>query len=196
MIRHLLHNWWAVALRGVVALLFGVTALVWPGITITALILLFGAFALVDGIFAIVALLFGGGKREWGAQLFESLISIGAGLVALVLPGLTAVAFVFILAAWAVLSGVFQIVMAIRLRAEIRGEWLLGLGGLLSVVVGIVFFARPAVGLLSSVWVLGLYAVMFGVLLIVLGFRLRGFRQRLGAGRQPLGSEPAASGRS
>lgn len=194
MVRHLLDNWWALALRGLVAVLFGITALVWPGITLTALIVLFGAFALVDGIFAIVALLFGGGTRDWGAQLFESLISIGAGVIALVWPGLTAVAFVFVIAAWAVLSGVFQIVMAVRLRKEITNEWLLGLGGVLSALLGIVFFARPAVGLLSSVWVLGLYAVLFGAVLIVLGFRLRSVRGRLRDARQQLRSGPTASG--
>lgn len=193
MFRMMMDNWWAMALRGLFAVLFGITALVWPAITVATVIVLFGVFALLEGIFGIVALLFGGGKREWGVQLVEGIVSIAAGLIALLWPGITVAAFVFLIAAWAVLSGVFQVVMAIRLRQEITNEWLLGLGGVLSVLLGVLFFARPAVGVLSSVWVLGLYAILFGVALLVLGFRLRGLRKRLDDRRERLGTGPTAS---
>ena len=180
-------NWWAIVLRGVVGLLFGVAALVWPALTLTVLLALFAAFTLVDGAFALVAVLFGRAKGRWWVQLVEGLISIAAGLVTLAVPGLTAVAFVLVVAAWAVLSGIFRIVMAIRLRKEIDNEWLLALGGVLSLVLGIVFFARPGVGILSMVWVLGLYALLFGLTLIVLGFRLRGLKGRIERGVEALG---------
>ncbi|MDT3682311.1 MAG: DUF308 domain-containing protein [Truepera sp.] len=180
-------NWWAIVLRGVVGLLFGVAALVWPALTLTVLLALFAAFALVDGAFALVAVLFGRAEGRWWVQLVEGLISIAAGLVTLAVPGLTAVAFVLVVAAWAVLSGIFRIVMAIRLRKEIDNEWLLALGGVLSLVLGIVFFARPGVGILSMVWVLGLYALLFGLTLIVLGFRLRGLKGRIERGVEALG---------
>jgi len=185
-------NWWAIVLRGVVGLLFGIAALVWPSLTVTVLLALFAAFVLVDGAFALVALLFGRAEGRWWVQLFEGLISIAAGLVTLAVPGLTAVVFVLIIAAWAVLSGILRIVMAIRLRKEIDNEWTLALGGVLSLVVGIIFFARPGVGILSLVWVLGLYAVLFGSMMIVLGFRLRGLRGRIERGLEDLGSGPAA----
>ncbi|MFA5567794.1 MAG: DUF308 domain-containing protein [Trueperaceae bacterium] len=180
-------NWWAIVLRGVVGLLFGIAALVWPALTLTVLLALFAAFALVDGAFALVAVLFGRAEGRWWVQLVEGLISIAAGLVTLAVPGLTAVAFVLVVAAWAVLSGIFRIVMAIRLRKEIDNEWLLALGGVLSLVLGIVFFARPGVGILSMVWVLGLYALLFGLTLIVLGFRLRGLKGRIERGVEALG---------
>ncbi|HRN18882.1 MAG TPA: DUF308 domain-containing protein [Trueperaceae bacterium] len=180
-------NWWAIVLRGVVGLLFGVAALVWPALTLTVLLALFAAFTLVDGAFALVAVLFGRAEGRWWVQLVEGLISIAAGLVTLAVPGLTAVAFVLVVAAWAVLSGIFRIVMAIRLRKEIDNEWLLALGGVLSLVLGIVFFARPGVGILSMVWVLGLYALLFGLTLIVLGFRLRGLKGRIERGVEALG---------
>lgn len=196
MVRMLLQNWWAVALRGVVAVLFGIMALALPALTVTTLVILFGAFALVDGVFALFALIFGKRRSQLVVQLVEALISILAGLVALAMPGLTALAFLFVIAAWAVLSGIFQVVMAVRLRKEIDNEWLLALGGVLSVILGIVFFARPGVGVLSLAWLLGVYAVVFGIVLVALGFRLRGLRGRLQGRLEELDGGPGTLGSS
>lgn len=196
MVRMLLQNWWAVALRGVVAVLFGIMALALPALTVTTLVILFGAFALVDGVFALFALIFGKRRSQLVVQLVEALISILAGLVALAMPGLTALAFLFVIAAWAVLSGIFQVVMAVRLRKAIDNEWLLALGGVLSVILGIVFFARPGVGVLSLAWLLGVYAVVFGIVLVALGFRLRGLRGRLQGRLEELDGGPGTLGSS
>lgn len=196
MVRMLLQNWWAVALRGVVAVLFGIMALALPALTVTTLVILFGAFALVDGVFALCALIFGKRRSQLVVQLVEALISILAGLVALAMPGLTALAFLFVIAAWAVLSGIFQVVMAVRLRKAIDNEWLLALGGVLSVILGIVFFARPGVGVLSLAWLLGVYAVVFGIVLVALGFRLRGLRGRLQGRLEELDGGPGTLGSS
>jgi uncharacterized membrane protein HdeD (DUF308 family) len=163
------------ALRGVIAILFGLAALLRPGIALEALILLFGAYALVDGVFAIVGV-FGGtrsGTPRW-LLLVEGIVSILAGLIALVVPGLAAVALLYLVAAWAVVTGLAQIATAIRLRQEIRGEWALILGGILSVLFGLLLAVLPRVGILSLIWLIGAYAVAFGVLLLITAFQVRG----------------------
>jgi uncharacterized membrane protein HdeD (DUF308 family) len=168
-------HWWALALRGVIAILFGLAALLRPGIALEALILLFGAYALVDGVFAIVGV-FGGtrsGTPRW-LLLVEGIVSILAGLIALVVPGLAAVALLYLVAAWAVVTGLAQIATAIRLRQEIRGEWALILGGILSVLFGLLLALLPGVGILSLIWLIGAYAVAFGVLLLITAFQVRG----------------------
>ena len=168
-------HWWAISLRGAIAILFGLAALLRPGIALAALILLFGAYALVDGVFAIVGV-FGGtrsGTPRW-LLFIEGVVSILAGLIAFILPGLTAIALLYLIAAWAIITGIAEISTAIRLRQEIRGEWALILGGILSVVFGLLLAVLPGVGILSLVWLIGVYAVAFGVLLLVTGFRVRG----------------------
>ena len=163
------------ALRGVITILFGLAALLRPGIALEALILLFGAYALVDGVFAIVGV-FGGtrsGTPRW-LLLVEGIVSILAGLIALVVPGLAAVALLYLVAAWAVVTGLAQIATAIRLRQEIRGEWALILGGILSVLFGLLLALLPGVGILSLIWLIGAYAVAFGVLLLITAFQVRG----------------------
>lgn len=170
----LAQNWWAVALRGLIAVLFGVVAIVWPGITLGALVLLFGAFALVDGVFTVIAAIRRVGEyARWWMLLIEGLVGIGAGIIAIVWPGLTTLALLYIIAFWAILTGAFEIIAAIRLRKEIEGELLLGLGGLLSIIFGIVLIAFPISGALAVVWLIGIYAIIFGVFLIGLGLRLR-----------------------
>src|ERR671921_1059528 len=168
-------NWWLLALRGLAAMVFGVLAFVWPGITLWALVLLFGAYMLVDGIFAIVAAVRAAGREaRWWLLLIEGVLGVLAGLVAALWPGLSALALLYFIAAWAIVTGIFEIVGAIRLRREIEGEWALILGGALSVLFGVLLIVIPApAGILSLVWLIGAYAVAFGVLLLILAFRLR-----------------------
>lgn len=178
-------NWWAVVLRGVAAIIFGILALAMPGITLAALVLLFGAYAVVDGIFNIVAAVSGRtGASRWWALLLSGVVSIAAGLVAFFMPGLTVFALVVLVGAWAIVHGMLDIVAAIRLREEIDDEWWLGLSGAISIVFGVLLLLVPAAGALAMVLWLGAYALVGGVVLLVLGVRLRGWREE--ASRPPL----------
>ena len=167
-------HWWALGIRGLIAVLFGLAALLRPDIALGALILLFGAYALVDGVFAIVGVFGGtrGGTPRW-VLLIEGVVGVLAGLVAFVLPGMTALALLYLIAAWSIVTGIFEAATAIRLRREIRGEWALVAGGVVSVIFGIVLAVLPMVGILSLVWLVGVYAIAFGVLLIITAFRVR-----------------------
>jgi uncharacterized membrane protein HdeD (DUF308 family) len=170
----LTRNWWLVVLRGVLAVLFGLTAFVWPGITWVVLVLMFGIYTLVDGVVAIgTGLSRTKDSPRWWAFLVEGLISIGAAAVALIWPELTAFFMVLLIAGWAVLTGILEIVAAIRLRHEINNEWLLALGGIVSVGLGVLLFLQPVAGGIAIIWTVAAYAVIFGVLLIALGFRLK-----------------------
>ena len=169
-------HWWALALRGAIAILFGLAALLRPGIALEALILLFGAYALVDGVFAIVGVFGGtrGGTPRW-LLFIEGIASILVGLIAFVLPGLTAILFLYLIAIWAIITGVSEIAMAIRLRREIRGEWALIVGGAFSVLFGVILAViGPIAGLLSLIWLIGVYAVAFGILMLITAFQVRG----------------------
>lgn len=168
-------HWWVLAIRGGIAILFGLAALLRPGLALEALILLFGAYALVDGVFSIVGVFDGtrSGTPRW-LLFLEGVVSILAGLIAFVLPGLTAVALLYLIAIWAVITGFAEIATAIRLRNEIRGEWALIAGGAVSVVFGVILAALPAVGILSLIWLIGIYAIAFGILLLITAFRVRG----------------------
>ena len=169
-------NWWALLLRGIAAVLFGLAALFWPGLTLYVLVIFFGAYVLVDSVFAIAAGIRGSGGRGW-LLLAEGVLGVLAGLVALFWPGISALVLLYVIAAWAIFTGILKVVMAISLRREIENEWLMILSGVLSVVFGVVLGALPGVGLLSLVWLVGIYALIFGVALIVLGFRVRGHRR-------------------
>ncbi len=171
-------NWWAIALRGLAAVLFGLAALIWPGLTVRVLILLFGAYVLVDGIFAVIGSIRAAERhRRWWPHLIEGVAGIVVGLIAFFLPGLTAVALLFLIAAWAIVIGIFEIIAAIQLRHVISTEWLLGLGGIASLAFAILLIARPGVGALAVVWIIGAYAITFGVILLALAFRLRGLER-------------------
>ena len=149
----LARNWWALVLRGLFAVLFGIMALAWPGITLGALVLLYGAYALADGVFAIAAVMAGRtGGRPWWSLLVEGLVGIAVGIMTFAWPGITALVLLYLIAAWAVVTGIFEIVAAIRLREEIRGEWLLALSGILSILFGLalVDLARRGGGGASS----------------------------------------------
>lgn len=178
----LARNWWALVLRGLFAILFGLAAFAWPGITLGALVLLYGAYALVDGTFAVAAAVVGRTRGlPWWAMLAEGLFGIAVGVVTFLWPGITLFVLLCLIAAWAVATGAFEIVAAVRLRKEIEGEWVLALSGVLSVLLGLGLIVAPGVWTLAVVWLLGAYAIAFGVLLLVLGFRLRGWSRRIRA---------------
>ena len=170
-------NWGMVALRGIAAILFGVLALLLPGITLLALVLLFGSYAIVDGVLNIVAALRGrAGQRAWWVLLLEGLVSVAAGVVTFAIPGLTALMLVYVIGAWAIITGVLEIVAAIRLRKEITNEWWLILSGALSVVFGVLVMIAPGAGALAMVLWIGAYSIVFGALLLGLALRLRNWR--------------------
>jgi uncharacterized membrane protein HdeD (DUF308 family) len=180
----LVRNWWALALRGLAAIVFGLIAFLAPGFMVLWLALLFGAYALVDGVFAIIAGVRAAQRHErWWPFALEGLLSLVVGVVALVMPVAAALALLYLVAVWAIVTGVFRISAAVRLRKEIQGEWLLILNGALSVLLGILIVARPAAGLVTLVWVLGVYAMVYGIILVGLAFKLRGHRHRAGAAR-------------
>jgi uncharacterized membrane protein HdeD (DUF308 family) len=170
-------HWWAFALRGVVAILFGVLAFAWPGVTLTVLVLFWGAFALVDGVLALVAAFRTDHDHRWGL-LLEGVVGIGAGIVTFVWPGLTALVLLYIIAVWALLTGVLELVAAVRLRKLIQNEWWLALSGIASVLFGVVLLAAPGAGAVAVVWLIAAYAIVFGVLNLALALRLHGMGQR------------------
>lgn len=168
-------NWWLLLLRGIISMAFGVVALFWPGATLLSLIFLWGAFALADGAFSLWAAITGrvgdNASRWWLA--LAGLAGIAAGIIAWVWPGPTAVALLLLIAAWAIVTGVMQVWGAIKLRKEIEGEWLLGLTGLLSVLLGIILLLQPVAGALAVVWWIGAFAIIMGIAYIGLSLRLR-----------------------
>ena len=180
----LAQSWWALALRGLVAILFGLAALFWPGLILAVLIVLFGLYALVDGVFAIIAAFrsSGHGMRR-PLLLIEGVIGILFGILALFWPGLTALTLVYIVAFWVILSGIARIVMAVMLRREIENEWSIALSGVLSVILGIVLLFLPGAGLLAYVWLIGILALAVGIALIYYAFRVRGQQRTSGSSR-------------
>jgi uncharacterized membrane protein HdeD (DUF308 family) len=167
-------NWWLVVLRGVGGVLFGVLTFMAPGISLAALVLLFGAYAFADGVLAIVtAIRRRASVDRWWVFLIEGLVGIAAGVFTVLWPGITALALVYLISGWAVVTGVLEILAAIRLRKVIAGEWLLALSGILSIVFGAVIALFPGAGALTLVAWIGAYAIVFGALLIALGIRLR-----------------------
>jgi uncharacterized membrane protein HdeD (DUF308 family) len=180
MFTQLFRNWWMFAVRGVAAIIFGALALIWPGQTLQALVLVFGAFALVDGIFAIIV---GIAARQdferWWAVVLEGVAGVVIGLVTFFWPNITGLALLYLIATWAIVTGIFEIVAAIQLRRVITGEWMMILGGVLSIIFGVLLFVFPTSGAISLVWVIGFYAIVFGISEIVFAFRLRGLAREL-----------------
>lgn len=172
MINMFAKNWWVFALRGLFAIIFGVLAFVWPEATITALVLIFGAYAVVDGLLSAYTG-FTDPNYRWWVGLLEGIVGVAAGLVAFFYPGLTAIALVYLVAVWAILTGAFEIWGAIKLREEIKGEWLLALSGVASIAFGLLLAFFPGMGVLTLVWLIAGYAIIFGVMTIMLAFRLR-----------------------
>ena len=172
-------HWWALALRGVVAILFGLLTFAVPGITLAVIVILFGAYALVDGFVAIVsAVRAAHGHGRWGAFLVEGIVGILAGLVTFFMPILTLAVLVYLVAAWAIVTGLLEIVAAFRLRRYVTGEWLLVLAGIASVIFGVLVFWAPLTGAVVIAWWFGAYVLIFGILLLVLAFRLRSLQAR------------------
>ena len=175
MLDRMSRDWWIIALQGVAALLFGVVALLWPGITLLALVFLFAAYALVDGVLALVSGIRrgDGGRPDWW-RVARGIVGIAAGIVAFVMPGITAFVLLIVIAAWAIVSGAIELVAAYQLRNVIRGEWLLALDGVVAIIFGVVLIAFPSAGALAVVWLIGAFAIVSGVILLALAMRLRG----------------------
>ena len=178
-------NWWSLVIRGVAGILLGVITIIAPEITFHALVLLFGAYALIDGVTGFAGAWRAARARDrWGALLLQGIAGIVAAAVTILWPGITALALVLVIAAWAIVTGVLQTIAAIRLRRHISGEWLLVLGGILSVAFGALITIAPLAGaLVIAIWV-GAYALVFGALLIGLGFKLRSWNRGFD-GRSP-----------
>jgi uncharacterized membrane protein HdeD (DUF308 family) len=170
----LARNWWLLALRGLAGVLFGILAFIWPGITLVALVFLFGAFALVNGVLSLIlARNAPKGFPRFGSLILGGILGIAAGIITFFLPGITALGLLIMIAAWAIATGILEIVAAIKLRKVITNEWLWVLAGILSVIFGVLLLLQPAAGALVLVWWIGAYALVFGIVLMILAFRLR-----------------------
>ena len=174
-LRTMSEHWWVVLLRGILGILFGVMAYTWPGLTVLILVTIWGAYALVDGIVELVA----GIRGKWGSLILLGLLGIVAGIIALLRPGVAALALLWVIAIWAIVAGVMQISAAIRLRKEVQGEWLWILSGILTIALGVLFLARPGEGILSVTWLIATLAIVWGILLVMLSFKLKGMKGRL-----------------
>jgi uncharacterized membrane protein HdeD (DUF308 family) len=167
-------RWWTLVLRGVAAVIFGILTFLAPGASLFALVLLFGAYAIANGVINLVlAARTPAGETRWGSLVFESIASIVAGALTLFWPGITALVLLFVIAGWAIATGIAQVVAAVRLRKQIRGEWLLALAGVLSIAFGVLLLLFPGAGALAVIIWIGAYAIVIGALLIALGVRLR-----------------------
>jgi uncharacterized membrane protein HdeD (DUF308 family) len=177
---NLTRNWWLLLLRGLAAIAFAIMTWIWPGLTIAVFVLLFGAFAFADGVLGIWGAITGpkGDRNRW-LLLLWGIVGLAAGALAILAPGLVAASFVFLIAGWAILTGILQIVAAIRLREAIEGEWVLIVAGLASIAFGVILGLRPAAGAVALSWLVAGYAFLFGVLLIVLSLKVKGARKRV-----------------
>src|SRR5437667_12260212 len=174
LIETLKRHWWVPVLRGIAAVVFGVMAFVYPGLTVAVLVLLFGAWVLVDGIFRVIgAITHHASDKEWGFDLIIGVVGIIIGLLTFHAPQITAMALIIYIAAWALMIGATEIATAIKLRLEIKGEWFLILMGLLSIAFAVMLLWNPAVGAAALIWIMAWYAAILGVLGIIFGFRLR-----------------------
>ena len=172
----LAQNWWAIALRGVFAIIFGIIALLMPGAAMLALVLLFAAYLLVDGIFAIIAAVRAARRQErWGWLIFEGLVDLVTGGIAAVWPLITIVAFALLMGAWAIVTGALLLGASYRLNIP-HGRWLMALAGAISVIWGVLLIIWPLIGALVLTWWMAAYALIFGVAMLVLALRLRGRR--------------------
>ena len=174
-LRTMSDHWWVVLLRGILGILFGVMAYTWPGLTVIILVTIWGAYAFVDGIVELVA----GIRGKWGSLILLGVLGIAAGIIAFLRPGLTALALLWVLAFWAIIAGIMQISAAIRLRKEVQGEWLWILSGILTIALGVLFLARPGEGILSVTWLIATLAIVWGILLVMLSFKLKGLKGRM-----------------
>jgi len=175
MLETLKNGWWLMVLRGIAALLFGVLAFVYPGMTAQVLVILFGAYSLVNGIFTLaLAIRAPKGAPGIGTLVLLGLLGVAAGLVTFFYPGITAISLLAVIAAWAVITGIFEIAAAIKLRRQVSNEWVLILSGVLSVVFGVLVIAMPNAGALSIIWLIGTYAILFGIMMLTVAFKVKG----------------------
>ena len=166
-------EWWLVALRGLVAVIIGVIALSRPSDTAAAVVILVAVFVLIDGVLSLVAAI-RARQPSWAFPMFEGIVGVVIGILALVMPRITAMVFAVLIGIWALVTGIIELVMAFRLRGQFRSDWLLGLAGGLSIVFGIAFIVVPSAGVVALTVIVGIYALLFGIAMIVYGFRLRG----------------------
>lgn len=176
MCRTLAQNWWAIALRGAFAILFGILTFALPGVTIATLVILFAAYMLVDGVFAVVAGIRAAQRNQrWGLLVLEGAANILAGVVALLWPAITVLVFVYLIAFWSIVSGILMVMAGFKLTGE-HGRWWMAVAGALSVVFGVMLAMVPIAGAVVLTLWLGAYALVFGVMLLVASFRLRRMR--------------------
>jgi uncharacterized membrane protein HdeD (DUF308 family) len=169
----LVENWWLFTLRGVLGIIFGLIALIFPGPTMLSLVIVFSAYMLVDGVTGIISAVRAMRRRgRWGLLMFEGLLNIAVGIIASLWPGITVLAFVLLVAAWAIVSGGLMTAVGFRLNID-HGRWWLVLGGLLSLLYGVLLIATPLIGAIVLTWWLGAYALAFGVALVIFSFKLR-----------------------
>src|SRR3954463_6586881 len=182
----LARHWWVLALRGLAGVIFGVLTFLWPGMTLFVLVVLFGAYALVNGIFSfMLAAKAPKGYPNFGSLILAGIFGVLAGLITFFWPGITAFSLLIVIAAWAIVNGIMEIYYAIKLRKEIKGEWLLALAGILSVIFGILLFLNPLAGALVLVLWIGGFAIAFGILLIILAFKMKHLGHLEPAGVRP-----------
>lgn len=176
--RLLARNWWLFLLRGLAAVAFGVLSLAWPGISLLTLIMFFGAYALLDGVFAVAAAIVGRGDAElrWWLVLV-GLFGIGVGITTFLWPGLTALTLLYFIAGWVVATGLLQVIGAIELRKAIENEWWLILDGALSVLFGILLFIMPGAGAVALIWLIAVFAIAFGILMVGFAFKIKNFNK-------------------
>jgi uncharacterized membrane protein HdeD (DUF308 family) len=183
MLDQMSRDWWIIALQGVAAFAFGILTLVWPEITLLVLVFLFAAYALVDGVLALIRSLRRdgkGGRPDWW-QVARGVVGIAAGLIAFAMPDITAYALLLVIAAWAIVSGAIELMAAYQLRDVIRGEWLLALDGVVAIIFGFLLIAFPSAGALAVVWLIGAFAIVSGVILLALALRLRDRARSVGS---------------
>jgi len=166
-------NWWLLLLRGIFAVIFGITAFSWPGLTLAILVLMWGIYAGLDGLFSIFAAIKGGTPAPRWWLILVGLLGLGAAAVCIKNPGVAVAVIVMIIGWTSIIRGIFEIIGAIGLRKEIEGEWWLILSGLFSILLGVVFVARPGAGALTMIWLIAAMAIVAGIAMILLSLRLR-----------------------
>jgi uncharacterized membrane protein HdeD (DUF308 family) len=180
MIEALKRNWWVLVIRGICGIVFGVIAFAYPSLALATLVILFGAWVLIDGVFRIVGATAGrASDPDWGFHLIIGLLGVVVGFLTFRAPGITALILVIYIGAWALMIGAVEIALAIKLRRELKGEWLLVLMGLASIIFAVLLLWNPGPGALALLWLIASYAIVLGILAIFFGFRLRSLRTPL-----------------
>ncbi len=177
--------WWSWLLRGIAAIVFGVLAMLWPGITFLAFVAMFAAYALIDGVLHLTAAFrLPQGQPRWLLAL-QGILGIAVAALTFVWPGITALALLFLIGAWAIVGGAMRIALAIQLRKVIVGEWLLGLSGVMSIIFGVLVYVVPVAGVVGVAFMVGFYAIVLGIVMMSLAMRLRRFERTVGAAKGP-----------